>query len=95
MERFNAVVICENDKHFIQIIAKSEQINIPLSDDDPEQIKSAFNKLILLIKKGLFEIELTNQEDNLFWHVAHEYIVQLNTEISDIHTEMNTFNLCD
>lgn len=93
METINAAMSEVDGKHFIRIEAGGKQINIPLSEDKPNEVKSAFNKLITRIKEGPFQINLTNVGDDLFSQVANEYIVQLNREILEVHGEMKQYGL--
>jgi len=60
METIKAEVINEELHHYIRIELDSGNIDIPISKDEPNEIKSAFNKLILRIKKGVFQIKLNN-----------------------------------
>ena len=95
METLEASVIEEDDKHFIEIATDGEGIRIPISEDKPNEVKSAFNKLIERIKEGEFEIELEDEGDDLFSQVAKEYITQLNREIAEVRDEMTQYGLID
>lgn len=88
METLKASVVEEDDKHFIEIEIDGEDIRIPISEDKPNEVKSAFNKLIERIKEGEFEIEFEDEGDDLFCQVAKEYITQLNREIAEVREEM-------
>lgn len=52
METFKAVVTQVGEKHLIRIDANGIQIDIPLSEDKPNEVKGAFNKLITRLKMG-------------------------------------------
>jgi hypothetical protein len=93
METINARVVALEEKYFIKIEAGAEDINIPISEDKPNDVKSAFNKLIARIKEGEFEIELTDIGQDLFSQVAKEYVTQLNREIQEVRGEMKDFGL--
>lgn len=93
METIKACVVLEDEKHFIKIEAGDEEIRIPMSEDKPNDVKSAFNKLIERIKEGLFHIEMVEVGDDLFSQVANEYITQLNREIRGVHGEMKQCGL--
>jgi len=88
METTKAKVIQVEEKYFLVIDAGDGEIRIPLSDDKPIEVKSAFNKLLTRIKAGVFKIELEGVGDDLFFQVAKEYVSQLNKEIPTIRTEM-------
>lgn len=95
METVEASVVEEDDKHFIKIAIEEELIWIPLSEDKPKAVKSAFNKLIERIKEGAFEIELDEVGEDLFSQVANEYITQLNREIAEVRDEMINLGLIE
>jgi len=93
MEKIKACVMQIDHKYFIKIEAEDAEIRIPISEDKPNEVKSAFNKLIKRIKEGEFRIELEVVDEDLFSHVASEYIKQLNQEIQEIHGEMKQYGL--
>jgi hypothetical protein len=91
--KVKASVQSTGDKHFLEIVLDSETVRLPISDDSPNQVKSAFNRLIERTRSGAFVIELDRAEDDLFSQVAKEYIVQLNKEIREVREEMKQFKL--
>ena len=93
MEKIKATVESIDDKHFIKIEAGNEEIRIPMSGDKPNEVKSAFNKLITRVKDGEFQIELEEVGEDLFSQVANEYITQLNREIQEVFGEMDQYGL--
>lgn len=93
METIKATVECLGDKHFIKIKAVDNEINIPMSEDSPNAVKSAFNKIIALIKLEDFQIELEEVGEDLFSLVATEYLTQLNREIQEVRGEMKRYGL--
>lgn len=93
METIKAIVVHVEEKHFIKIEAEYREIRIPMSEDKPNEVKSAFNKLIARLKDGEFQIELDGVGEDLFSQVASEYITQLNREIREVHGEMEQYGL--
>jgi hypothetical protein len=93
METIKATVTLVGEKHFIKIDEGDAQISIPISEDKPNEVKSAFNKLITRLKDGKFQIELAEVGDDLFSQVAKDYIMQLNREIQGVHGEMKQYGL--
>ena len=93
METIKATVVQVDEKYFITIKDKENTIRIPMSEDKPNEVKSAFNKLIARIKDGEFQIELAEVGEDLFSQVANEYITQLNREIQEVHGEMEQYGL--
>ena len=95
MEPINATVVEIDEKHFIRIENAGEKIEIPLSEDKPNEVKTAFNKLIIWVKQGEFEIKIEAVGADLFSQVAKEYIMQLNREIREVRGEMKDLGLVD
>lgn len=88
METIKASVVQVEEKHYIKIEDEDHTIMIPMSEDKPNVVKSAFNSLIARIKDGVFRIDLEGVGEDLFSQVANEYITQLNREIQEVHGEM-------
>ena len=93
METISASVESRDNKHFIRIRDEGMEIVIPMSEDKPNEVKSAFNKIIVRIKSGEFQIKLEEVGEDLFSQVANEYISQLNREIREIHDQMKQYGL--
>lgn len=93
MEIVKASIEQRDEVHFIKIETEGDGIKIPMSEDKPNEVKSAFNKIIARMQNGEFQIELEEIGDDLFSQVANEYIMQLNREIIEIHGEMQQYNL--
>ncbi|EJG0064887.1 hypothetical protein DC851_RS12480, partial [Vibrio parahaemolyticus] len=55
------------------------------------EVKSAFNLLIEQLKGRAFSIELNETDKDLFYHVAVEYLEQLNSELCSVHQEMEQY----
>ena len=93
METIKATVVEVNEKYFIKIETEPEDIRIPMSEDKPTEVKSAFNKIIARLKGGSFRIELEEVKEDLFSQVANEYITELNREIQEVFGEMEKYHL--
>ena len=93
METVKATIENLDDKYFIKIAIANGDVQIPLSDDRPNEVKNAFNRLIARIKIGEFQIKLEGTGEDLFSMVATEYIAQLNREIKEVHGEMKRHGL--
>lgn len=94
MGTIKAIVSEEDEKFYIDINAKST-IRIPITEDNPNEVKESFNSLIKLLKNGLFDIKLEGDGSDLIWNVANEYIAQLNEELAEIYEELKHYNLID
>lgn len=95
METVKATVVEIEEKHFIKIEIGGDGIKIPISEDKPNEVKSAFNKLIARIKEGEFEVTLEGIGQDLFSQVANEYVTQLNREIQEVRGEMKDYGLVE
>jgi hypothetical protein len=93
METLKATVEQADEKYLLTIEDGAQTIRIPLSVNEPAEVKSAFNKLICRIKDGEFQIEIGDVGDDLFSQVAQEYITQLNREINEVRREMKQHGL--
>ncbi|MEZ9299332.1 hypothetical protein AB4168_12580 [Vibrio splendidus] len=90
METIKADLRKQEEKYFIDILFDTT-ISIPISDDDHNEVKSAFNLLIAQLKDRVFSIELNEADKDLFYHVAVEYLEQLNGELLSVHQEMDQY----
>jgi len=88
MEIVKAKVLEAESRHFIRIGDGKDSIDIPISEDNPNKVKSAFNKLLVRLKTNKIKIELEDVGTDLFSQVANEYIAQLNRDLSTVHREM-------
>ena len=92
METIKAQVVESDGKHLIKIGTEEHPITIPMSEDKPNEVKSAFNKLIARIKDGEFQIELEKIGEDLFSQVASEFVTQLNKEIKEVYVKTRQTN---
>lgn len=93
MVTLEATVEHKDDACFLKINVEDGAVTIPLSLDDPNAVKSAFNRLIQRIRLGEFTIQLDEVGDDLFSMVANEYLTQLNREIQEVHRQMKEYGL--
>lgn len=93
MVTLDATVECAEENYFLKISLEQGAVTIPLSDDNPNAVKSAFNKLLQRIRIGEFAIKLNNVGEDLFSMVANEYLAQLNREIQEVHSQMQEYGL--
>lgn len=96
MEILRAEVVQDDEIRFIRITNTETEIQIPLTEDNPNAIKSAFNELITVAKKDDLEIMMAEEVGpDLFSQVASEYIAQLNQEVQEVRNEMRDMGLID
>lgn len=95
METVKAVLGEVEDNYSINIDINDDVISIPISETNANVVKSSFNTLMRHLQKGEFRIELEGSYSGLFYHVAVEYIEQLNKELSEIFNEMEQYGFTD
>jgi len=94
METYNAEVIEKESEHYLSFDVDGEKYNMPLTKDEPNDVKNVFNQLIIHLKKGPFIFTMQEKEDgDIIYHVAKEYLDQLNSELGDIYKELEESNL--
>lgn len=93
MEKINACIESAEDKYFLNVLFEEDLVQIPLSEEKPNNVKAAFNKIIQRLKRGEFSIVFEKKGDDLFNLVADEYVVQLNREIREVYGEMKKLGL--
>jgi hypothetical protein len=97
METKKAKIIREEEGEAVCLVLHltDEDLRIVLTDDNPNNIKDAFNKLILTLKKGEFAFELDDEKEDLYHHICVEYITQLNSEIQSVFNELSDYGLLE
>lgn len=95
METHKATIKREDSKTNLVFSIGDNELEINLTEDKPREVKSVFNKLLLELKKGEFELELEDDKEDLFFHISSEYILQLNAELSSIYKELEDYDLLE
>ncbi|MFW2477439.1 MAG: hypothetical protein ACN4EP_11010 [Sediminibacterium sp.] len=79
--------------NYLVLETSDNTVKIILTDDNPNSIMTAFNSLLLELKKGLFQYELQDTGNDLYYHICVEYIKQLNIEMKSVYNELKDYNL--
>ena len=94
MDMYSAEVIEIDDDRFLSLKVDKDELRIPITKDEPVEIKKVFNALILKLKKGPFNFSIKEEENgDIIYHVTKEYIEQLNSELGDIYKELEESGL--
>lgn len=93
METLKATISRGEKKKSLQLQLKEQIIEINLAEDNPNNVKSAFNKLLQALKSGEIKFKLEDRIEDLYFHVSKEYITQLNAEITAVYKEMKDLEL--
>jgi len=95
MEIHKATINRQDEKASLILNINEENLEIELTEDKPNEVKSVFNKTITFLKKGSFQFELEDEKEDLYYHICTEYIGQLNTELSSIYQELEDYELLE
>lgn len=96
MATHEAEIIEDDEEYYLALKMPDNTLKIPITQDVPKDVQKVFNALIVSLKQGVFDFALEEVEDgDIIYHVAKEYISQLNTELDDIYREMREHDLLD
>jgi hypothetical protein len=95
METHKATINRQDEKASLILNINEDNLEIELTEDKPNEVKSVFNNLIAFLKKGSFQFELEDEKEDLYFHICTEYIGQLNTELSSIYQELEDYELLE
>jgi hypothetical protein len=95
METKKATIKREESNTYLLLEIGENPIQITLTDDNPNNVKSAFNLILKELKKGLFEFELKDKTSDLYNNICTEYLNQLNAEMKAIRTELEEYELIE
>jgi|SaaInlLV_10m_DNA_2_1039722.scaffolds.fasta_scaffold00364_5 hypothetical protein len=93
MKNHNATIEREEEKTTLVLTIGTTNYDICLTDDNPIEVKNVFNDLIVELKKGKFTFILSDEIQDLYYHICGEYIKQLNAEIADVYSQLKKNNL--
>lgn len=95
METKKAIIKREELHTYLVLEIGDNPIQITLTDDNPNNIKSAFNLILRELKKGLFEFKLEDENSDLYNNICKEYLNQLNVELKTIFAELEEYELIE
>jgi len=90
-----ATIKRQTDQSKLILEGHSGNFEIILTEDNPNNIKSVFNVILKDLKKGLIQFELTDDKEDMYYHICSEYVKQLNAEMIVIYAELEKFELVD
>lgn len=91
---YEATVTSVDSEQFLSLRIGNTDLKIPLTKDEPNEIKKVFNELITHLRKGLFNFRMEERKDgDLIYQVAKEYVKQLNNELGDIYQALTSYQL--
>lgn len=88
METHKATIDRKDNSAILNLAIGEIELNIVLTEDKPNDVKTVFNKLLEKLKSGVFDFNLADEKEDLYFHICKEYITQLNAELKSTYKEM-------
>jgi len=88
MATHKATIERKDDSASLKLEFDESALCIVLTEDNPIEVKSVFNKLLEHLKKGEIDFNLTDDNEDLYFHICKEYINQLNAEMKSTYEEL-------
>lgn len=95
MATHNATIERKGTGATLKLAIGREELNIVLTDDNPHEVKSVFNKLLIHLKQSEIDFNLLDDKEDLYFHICKEYIIQLNAELKSTFKELEDNGLLD
>ena len=95
METRKASIKRDKKNTYLVLETSPKNLEIILTDDNPNSIMTAFNSLLGELKKGLIQFDLVDSKEDLYYHICKEYVKQLNTEIKEVFNELKDYELLE
>lgn len=95
METKKAKILREEANTHLVLELGQGQVEITLTEDNPNNVKTAFNSILKELKNGLFEFTLEDETHDLFNNICVEYLTQLNSELKAIYNELEEYELIE
>jgi hypothetical protein len=94
METYKAIIQRGTQVQLV-LKVKTQDVKIVLNEDNPNNVKGAFNKLIKELKLGEFKFQLEDKSEDIYKHICVEYLKQLNAELATIYQELEDNGLTE
>ena len=88
METHNATIERKDNNAILKLALDETTLDIVLTEDNPNDVKTVFNKLLKQLKSEEFSFNLTDEKEDLYFHICKEYIIQLNAEVKSTYKEL-------
>ena len=88
METHKATIERKDKCATLKLAIEKTVLDIVLTEDKPNDVKSVFNKLLEQLKGGLFDFSLSDDKEDLYHHICREYVTQLNAELKSTFQEL-------
>jgi hypothetical protein len=88
MATHNATIDRKDSGATLKLALTESELNIFLTEDNPNDVKTVFNKLLEHLKSGELDFNLIDEKEDLYFHICKEYITQLNAELKSTYKEL-------
>ena len=88
MATHNATIERNETGATLKLVIGTEELNIVLTEDNPNEVKTVFNKLLIHLKDDEIDFNLTDDKEDLYFHICKEYITQLNAELKSTYKQL-------
>jgi hypothetical protein len=95
MATHNATIERTESSATLKLVLGETTLDIVLTEDKPNEVKTVFNKLLKQLKSGEFDFCLSDEKEDLYYHICDEYITQLNTELKSTYKELQDNGLLE
>lgn len=95
METHKATIKRKGNNATLKLVIGKSSLDIELTEDKPNDVKSVFNKLLEQLKRGQFNLTLIDDKEDLFHHICKEYVTHLNSELNSTFQELKDNGLLD
>jgi len=94
METHEANVTEIDSEHYLLLKMNGRDLKIPITKDEPKEVKSVFDELIKSLKNGPMQFQIEEVENgDIIYQIGKEYIAQLNSEMKKVYDELNSYGL--
>lgn len=95
METHNATIERAEKSATLKLAINETVLGIVLTEDKPNNVKAVFNTLLEHLKNGEFDFKLSDEKEDLYFHICEEYIKQLNSELKSTYKELQDNGLLE
>lgn len=95
MEIKKATIRRDTENTYLIFNLGDKPLELNLTEDNPNNVKSIFNQLLKELKKGKLNFEIEDEKNDLFFNICSEYVDQLNHELNAIYEELDEYELLE
>lgn len=93
METHSAKIVRKSDEFYLCMDLSNSTLELSLTEDKPEEVRAAFNKLIVELKSTSIAFIFEKEGEDLFQQIGEEYIKQLNNELATVRKDLEEYEM--